>query len=208
MNPNRTFRRLPVLLLAFAFALLAVLPARAQFFGEYRSIQLVKPTLIIGAASSLVSNAPVDLRGYEGIATVTIFSGTNAAGGTCTLTLQTSTDKTNWTSLSNYALYSAANVIYTNTYYGTNDLTATNTFFLPGTITKPPAATAGWATPYLSPALFTNSGTINVATNGIQVIAYNVQDAPRYLQALWTTGGTTTNIFVGAVVNARKQQFP
>ena len=198
-----------------ALGLLASLPAFAQFntFGETRTVILAPPTKTLGSEGATIkSNACIDTIGYEGVAIVNLIACTNAGGGTLTATLLTSKDQVTWTALANYALASQADIIYTNRYYGTNGLTATNTFVLPGTVVTPTAATAGFATPYLNGLAtpFTNSGTINMVASAkpIVQVAYNVQDADRYLQVLWTYGGTTTNVMHCATLTARKQQFP
>ncbi len=185
-------------------ALLAAAPALAQSgfnpYQEQRTIVLAPPTTILN--DLLTSNTPIDIRGLEGIAKVDIFAVTNG-GGTLTCTLETSPDLTNWTALANYALSTRTAVAITNTYWGSTNIFATNSFLLPGVWTTPTAATAGFASPYLAPAGFTNSTAITVTTKGAYQIGFNISDQPRYLHVLWTATSSATNSVVGAFLTAR-----
>ncbi len=191
---------------------LATLPAVAQLgfdtYGQTRTIVLAPPS-ILNAGATAFTNTPIDTHGFEGIAKVDIFSCTNS-GGACTAQMFTSPDLTNWTALANYSLAQSANVIYTNTIYGNaTNLTATNTYLLPGAITTPTASTAGFASPYLdSSSPFTNSGAITITTKRFYSIGYNIQDNARYAMMVFTPTGSGSNDIVGAVLTARKQQFP
>jgi hypothetical protein len=214
MNTKRSFLwggLSDLILIVAVIGLMAALtlPARAQFnqFAEPRALVLTSPTLISGAAAGNLTNAWVDTHGMAGIGTVTFFSCTNINAGAMTVTLEASSDGTNAVAFGNYARATATDVTYTNRYYPTA-FNVTNTFLLPGTVVTPTAATAGFATPYLSSAEFTNSGALTVTARGIYQIAYNVGDAPRYVRAIWAPSGSGTNVSVGAVLSARKTNFP
>jgi hypothetical protein len=194
------------LALAVGLAALSVEIADAQgssfnAFDAYRCLDLGL-TNQIGNANVGITNAAVDVHHLTGIAKVDLFCKTNAAGGV-TCNLETSADTTNWVAVANYALASATSVIYTNTYYGTNNLTATNIFLLPGTVSTPTAATAGWATPYLLPAPYTNSGTITMSGNQAVEVGFKIDDQLRYIRTRWTFSGAATNVVVEGLLTAR-----
>jgi hypothetical protein len=199
-------------LAAISLVALVTLPAAAQVgfdtYGQLRTLVLAAPTILNGGAATF-TNTPVDTHGFEGIAKVDIFSCTNS-GGALTALLYTSPDLTNWTALANYSLAQSATVIYTNTMYGNaTNLTATNTYNLPGAIVTPTVNTAGFASPYLDGSSpFTNSGAITLTSKKIYTIGYSIQDAARFVQIVWTPTGSSSNDIVAAVITARKQQFP
>lgn len=202
------FPKSSLLILAVASLSLSALAQGAfDLYGVPRTIVLATPTLLTAAAAS-VTNASIDTHGFEGIAKVDIMSFTNS-GGALTATLETSTDNTNFSALANYSLAISTAIIYTNNGLATVTK-ATNTYLLPGSITTPTAATAGFATPYLdnTTAPFTNSGAITVTAKGIYSIGYNVSDASRYLHIVWTPTGSSSNDVVAAVFTGRKQQTP
>jgi hypothetical protein len=215
MNLIRMSGRLLAGLVMAAVTMLSM-PERAEasggsldYFGTPRTVQLVAPTVIIGNAANALTGSPVDVRMFDGVAQVDVFCLTKAAGGTLTATLQGSPDTTTWTSISNFAAASSTTVIYTNLYYGTNGLTATNTWLLPGTIVTPTAATAGWATPYLFAAPFTNAaGAYTLTPNAWTSFGVNIEDAPRYFRVVFTPGGTLTNCNVGAILLGRVHAGP
>jgi hypothetical protein len=190
------------------------LPAVAQVgfdaYGQMRTLILAPPTILVnGGAAASTTNVPVDTHGFEGVAKVDIMSCTNS-GGALTALLYTSPDLTNWTALANYSLAQSSSIIYTNLGYGNaTNLQATNVYNLPGAVTTPTANTAGFATAYLdNSSPFTNSGAITITTKKIYTIGYNIQDAARYVQIVWTPTGSSSNDIVAAVITARKQQFP
>lgn len=177
-------------------ALLAclTLPAFAQ-----RSWDTFYPTrtLVFGAQQMVGaiswSNAPADIRIFDGVASVTLFSQTNGAG-TLTATLCQSKDITNWVAISNIVLSTSAAIIYTNGYVGGTNFYATNTWYLPGSFVTPTAYTAGWATTYLNPNLATASGALTVPASGVVYLGFNAGDCYRYFNILYTqTGATATN---------------
>lgn len=190
-----------------AAALTLAPSARAQvgfdIFGGTRTAVLQQPTNILFSAGGTNMSNPVDIRLFTGVALLNIHATTNQAGGTITANIASSPDLTNWTALANYALATPTSVIYANTFYGTGTPIATNIWLLPGTVTTPVAATAGFATPYLVPAPFTNSGAITVNPNGITSIGLNIDDAGRYLKLTFTGGGTTTNFSASATVTGK-----
>lgn len=197
-----------ILAATVAFALAVTSTAHAQgygadVFGSHRTVVMGTTGVRSGGTSGNITNNPVDIRGFEGVAKVDFIVTTNSGGGTLTATIETSPDTTNWTAIANYALATSATQISTNTYYGSS-LFATNTLLLPGVTTTPTAATAGFATPYLAPAAFTNTGAVTVSAGGVFSIGFVIQDQPRYAHVVWTPGGTVTNYGGAAVLTAKR----
>jgi hypothetical protein len=201
--------KLSLMFLAVASLSLTAFAQRGiDMFGAPRSIVLASPALLSNA-TPIATNGPIDTHGFDGIAVVDIQTLTNGTGAnTLTAQLFTSPDQTNLTALANYANAVSASKSITNSMYGgTTNLIATQTELSPGTVTTPTAATAGWATPYLVPAQFTNTGAITVTTKGYYRVAYNVADAARYLYIVWTdAGGTVTNATYSALFTGYKAQ--
>ena len=136
--------------------------------------------------------------------TTNISIGTNytlaLGGGTLTATILFSDDQTNQSDLANIAIISSPTAIYyTNYYFAGTNLVITNNFLLPGTITTPVAATAGFATPFLASLPFTNSGAITLSP-GCSEFAVHLGSAKRYLHLILTPGGTVTNWTVCAIL--------
>ncbi len=180
--------------------------ARAVFGFDYfatpRTLVFGGPQNFGPITAAATTNGPIDARFFDGIAKVDIVCSTNTGntGGTMTAQIYGSNDQTNFTALSGYAVItSPTSVAYTNLFYGSPGLQATNKYLLPGTITTPVAATAGFAAPYLAPLAYTNAGPITVTTSGIYELGFNIDDAPRYLYVVWTPGGTVTN-FTGSAI--------
>lgn len=191
------------LIAATAVVFLACLPAEAQFqiYGGSRTI-VIEPQLI----SATTSNSVVDIHGWEGTAKIDIITATNSGNSTLTLTVNNSSDQTNWTALKNYSLAVSNGVVLTNLYYGTGTPISTNAYLEPGTLTTPSASSSGFVTKYQLPAPFTNSAAIT-CSNSILQIGFNAADCQRYLQFLWTvTGGSSPTNTVGAVITGQKQQ--
>ena len=173
-------------------------------FAATRTIVLDSPHVITVTAVALVTNTIADTHSMSGIAKIDFTCITNTVGGTLTVNVQGSQDQTNWTTLANVAYATATSITYTNTSYGNgSNLNATTVFNLPGVTVNPNAQTAGWATPWLNPALLTNTPSAFALTpNGVYTIGYNIDDAARYLRLVYTPGGTATNITVSAVLTA------
>jgi len=203
------FNRLSNLIITAMLALGAI-AASAQsgfdMFGVPRTAVLSTPQVITVSSAAYVTNGPIDTHGFLGTAKVDIFSVTNGSGaGTMTAQLYTSSDTTNLTALSTYALATSTTVTYTNAGLGAGtNISASTTYLLPGVLTTPTAATAGWATPYLATPQFTNAGAITITGKGIYSIGYNIADANRYLYIVYAPGGTVTNCAVGAVLTGRR----
>lgn len=192
--------------LCFFFAISA--QAQVDTYGIPRFIQLAPPTMLTNTpntATAIFSNAPVDIHGYEGIATV-IFSATNQPYSSSTKIyayLEGSSDNVNWYTLTNFSKTTAA------TYNLTNSTTvwATNTYLLPGTIQTPTLGSAGFASPYLLPEPFTNSAVLLTNVNGgIAIMGFNIQDAPRYVHVAYTLSVAGAAYTTSAVIIARKHQ--
>ena len=197
------FKNLTLTILAVASLSLTV-PAFGQgrgydAFGALRTIQLGTPVTLTAVANG-ATNAPIDTHGYDGIALVQILSLTNATTpGAVTAQLFTSDDTTNWTALANYAVGTALSQSYTNNFYSANQPVATQTTIYPGTIVTPTASSAGWSTSYLLPAQFTNTGSVSILAKGAYTIGYNVGDAKRYLEIVYSGSNVTAGAtFTGA----------
>lgn len=186
--------------LSLATALLAV-SAIAQngfnFFEVPKTIVVTTPQVLAGT----YSNAPVDLHGSVGIAKLDFNIVSNASSGALVVTLCQSDDTTNWTAVPNIAQATLSSVTATNNSYGST-LKSTNSFLFAGTVTTPTAATAGWATPYLSPAAFNYTGSIsNMSATGAYSVGVNVQNVKRYINVLYTGSSGHT---VGAILTVRR----
>ena len=185
--------------------ILAASTASAQFdmFGTPRTIVVSPGHNFDGTTGLLYTNGPVDIRLMTGVAALNIFSPTNtgATGGTLTATLYGSQDQTNMSAVT-YALATYTSVSYTNYWYNTNGLIATDYYQLAGSITTPTASSAGWATPYLVPAPFTNTGAITLSAANPTMVGFVADDAPRYLYIVYTAAGSKTNFTVGATLTS------
>lgn len=202
MKLNRIF-------LALVFTVALALPAVAQndTFGQLRTL-LVTPPTAFTVSTTVVTNGPFDMKEFSGIAKADVLFLTNSATTQATLQFFGSSTGTNsWAALANYANATKTSLLSTNVSSGagTNIYNVfTNTLVLPGAIVNPTASSAGWATPYLDQAPFTNSAAL-IVTNGqaIYSIGYNVDDAPRFLQAVWTLSGSNTNGFGAITLTTR-----
>lgn len=197
--------------------------SQAQFdlFGDARTVSVsLTTTNIFGTGSAALSggngggnwtNAPVDLVLMEGIVKADLIVITNAATTPVTVQLMFSNDKTNFWNATNYAIGNPTYFIFTNTYYSgglglANWAKATNLYMLPGTNTIPTSATAGYATPYLIPAPFTNAAAITVGNLPITV-AWNRSDAGRYFLFYVTTAGASTNLSIGGTITGKQRPY-
>jgi hypothetical protein len=172
-----------------------------DYFGGPRALVVQTPTNILATYTNPVS---VDISRFTGIARLDIFSNTNGPGSTpsATVTIETSPDQVTWTALQNYALAVQSSIKITNTYYGTN-LVSTNNFNLPGTVTTPTSSTAGWATEYLVPSAFTNTGAVTVTAQNIYSLGFVPDDQSRYMRTRWTLAAGTTNLAIGVLLTGR-----
>ena len=190
-------------ILVLAFLSLA-LPLFAQpapdIYGTARTIVVTPGKLFVGA-TLLYTNGPVDLRLVDGVAALTFCTVTNGAGGTITASVYGSQDQTNLTAIS-YALSTYTPVVYTNFWYNTNGIVATNNYLLPGTFGSASASTAGFAGNYLTAAPFTNTGAITLSLTSPTQIGFSASDVPRYLYVVYAPAGTATNITVSATLSA------
>lgn len=174
-------------------------------FSATRTYVLAVPQNI-GAASGLVTNAALDHIKFTGTVKIDFLTVTNTSttGGTLTAQVYTSPDQTNLTALANYALISSpTSEIITNLYYGSTNLTATNSILLPATATSPTAWSAGYATPYPAPNPFTNTAAITLNGNKTVQIGVRILDQPRYIYVVFTPGGTVTNFTASALLTGQ-----
>ena len=193
--------KIGILILAVAglFAIESKAQRATDLYGAPWALSLGQCGLKAGTTS--VTNGPYDIRIFDGIGTIFITVSTNGTptqGPTAvTGQLYGSVDQTNYTVVP-YALSSQTTINYTNNWYGTNGLTAANVFLSHGAITFPTASSAGWATPYVIPYLYTNTAAIPL-TNLVTQIGFNIADAPRYLY--WVSGsGASTNYMTTQVM--------
>lgn len=178
-----------------------------------RTVVILPPTNLV--ASATVSNVVCDVGVLDGNAKIDIAVSTNVGTATGTLTVQLymSKDYTNWVAATNLAYLNSTNSNkITNSYYNfgastTNGLVATNISFLPGTWTTPNPATAGFATPYLSPPPYTNGLALTVTGNGVYEIGFQINDSSRYLQLVVTATGQQTNDDVTAFLTAMPKTY-
>lgn len=189
-----------ILTTAAVFGLAAAVQAQ-DVFASTRTVVLSAPATLATIGTTYTTNGPIDVRQFGSKVAIDIFSVTNAAAATITATFQTSDDKTNWYALPNYAKATATSVSTTN-YWNSYSNVVSQTVLIPGVWTTPTAASAGWATPYLAPATYTNSGACDVSLNGYTKLAYPVRDGRQYLRVIWTQSGGAgaTNATVGVTV--------
>ena len=180
-------------------SLLTTASAQRSFdmFNVPKTIQLIGGQNFI-ATTGAITNSPVDVRMFDGLAVIDAFAYTNTGttGGTMTLTVQTSSNPTN-------GFVNAQNLAFINTLYpitytnsANTNLTATSQYLIPGTYTNQiPSVNfvAGWA---LLPPQYTNSGALTLPL-GYSKIGFSVGDGGRYTRIILAPGGTTTNITAG-----------
>ena len=194
-----------------AVGVMLVQSARAQIgFDTYaatRTYVLAAPQNIgVNGGVGLVTNGPVDHIKFTGTVKLDLLTVTNTGttGGTLTATIYTSPDQTNLTALANYALTTSPTTDnITNYYYGGTNLVASNSVLMPNTPTTPTAWSAGYATPYPAPTLFTNTGAITLTGNKTVQVGIRILDQPRYLYVVYTAGGTVTNFTTSALITGQ-----
>lgn len=212
-----TMKNLKKIALALAVAGIS-LSASAQrswdLFYVPRTVQLTAPFFTSTSSCPIsVTNGPIDVRLFDGLARIdfTCVSNISTSAGSVTATLYGSTTAPSLTgvgslsSIGSYGLISSTTSIsYTNSALGSaTNIYATNPYLLPGTITTPTAATAGFATRYLDPTVLTTTNVITLSGigKGQQVVGFNIGDVPRYVYVVYTFGaGTTTNFTIGATL--------
>jgi len=196
-----------ILGLAAAFSFVCAASAQNDAFNIVRVENLINPASAIFGGANSVTNYVSDQTGWFGRGFILVNVNTNIAGGggASTFAVQVSTDQTNWVGLNNYALITApTSVSYTNTYFGTTNLTATDNFLLPFTLTYPTAFTFGSQNPWPAPNVFTNTAaTVPISLSGNYVIGFNMTDNPRYLQTIVTTVSTKTNVVTATLQGFR-----
>ena len=196
---NKLLFKISLTIATMCACLAAEAQGNADMFAWAKTIQLDDRTMS-GGGVAIVTNSPADIHGFGGIAKLDITCIPLTTGTITTLNLQGSSDLTNWTSYTTCAAATAATVIYTNTAFG-GVITATNTENKAGTLTTPTAFTAGFATPFLNPALFTNTeSALILTTNAVTTIGFNVDDQARYIRLVYSNTGAATNTAVSAVL--------
>lgn len=195
------FNKIAVFIAALLVSVSAFAQPGLDYFGGARTI--FTPPKSITATDS---NSIVDLHGWEGIIKADLMCCTNSGASITSVQLMTSADKTNWVALANYALGTSNSIVTTNFYYGSGTPLATNFYQFAGTVITPTASSSGFATPYILPAPFTNSGSQTI-NNGLVEMGFNAQSASRYVQVVWTLASVTTATnSVCAIFTGRKQQ--
>lgn len=181
--------------------------AQADTFAAPRTLVLLEQS----SAAASTSNANyADIHGFVGVAKIDMATLPDNAAGTMAVTVQTSSDTTNWSTLGNVAFAVSNSVKSTNfviTWSGGTNVYATNVYNLAGTVTTPTANSAGFATPYLgsipsfsSSAIFTNTGPV------LTTIGFIPNDANPYIRFYIIKGGTGTNYAFSATLTGFKQQ--
>jgi hypothetical protein len=179
-----------------AICVLAIAPcARAQSDAVAANSPLILANVGTLAASALLTtNNPVWLSSYYGRGEIYFISSTNA-GGTLAATIETSPDTTNWTGLPAYSLAANYTLSWMNTYYGSTNLLATNTWVLNYTPTAVTPATAGYVSTYAAVTgtlQNTNTGTVTITKAGIYKIGVSLP-TDVYAHVIWTATGAATN---------------
>ena len=212
------------ILAAVAVCSIAITASAAQFgldpyMGFRAVVASTTPTIVnVTNVATPVSTGPVDKLNWIGDAKFDVFVLTNSAPNTLKLTLQQSTDSTNWTSVTNISVATLTSVAWTNpapyyngTYYFTTGATTngvnpancpivTDNYLYPFSITTPQAFFTGYAAPYTYENQFTNS-TVTLNVSGWTEFAIHAQDSARYLQLIYTAAGTgATNITTSTLI--------
>lgn len=188
---------------ALGCAPLAHAQGNFDYFAVPRTIILAAPAIRTTTTSS--NTVWLDTHGSLGICKVDINCVTNVAdsGAAPTAVAESSPDQTNWTAVS-YGQATQYALLFTNSTYSANGLLATNNTMIPGTITTPVSATAGFANQYIAPVPYTNTAAITLGT-GVYSIGFNAADIGRYLRVRFVIPATATNI-CGAVLTAKRAQ--
>ena len=189
--------------LAITMIALTITAGAQDFFNTPKEAVLAAPATLSTIGSVTTTNTAIDIRRFTGRVRVELMVITNAGNAAVTATLQTCNDPTNglaWSAIPNYAIAIPTSLSYTNYAWGSN--VVTQTMQVPGTITTPTATSAGWTTPYVVPALFTNTGAITPYYNNYTVVSFLADDAKNYLHVVWTQSGGVgaTNVTVGAIL--------
>ena len=162
-----------------------------------------------GAVTVNLTNAPLYTRGLLGTAKLDIAIVNTNIGVSMTGTFFSSTDLTNWTQITNFAIITnggPTNIVVTNQYNGYNTV-STNFVLRPFTVVNPSAAAAGWTSPNApqSPP-YTNS-SVTLSTNGYSEIGFlEINSYGPYLREVWTPSQPTTNVFVASFLTAAHTQ--
>lgn len=141
----------------------------------------------------------------------TVYTSSNItakAGTATTATIELSSDTTNWVALTNYALATSTTISYTNWNWGSSNVIASDTYLMPGVYATPTSATAGYSTPLLVPALYTNSAALTMTSGSATLIAYHVPRTLGYVHIIWAATGApvATNAIVGALFNGIRSE--
>lgn len=208
-------QKLASLVTGAAITVCAVIGVKAQTLDAFNQLRALPVANIIiptnGVAAS--TNGPFDMIGYvnRGILAGILSTNGGAGAASVTLQLQTSTDTTNWSAVSNYALITQSTaVIYTNLgvlsagqIWSSTNFSFTDNYLLPYTLATPYAPIAGFAPPYSAPNVFTNqSATVNIPGNQWFELSANWTDQQRYMRAIWTYSGAVTNAAFNNYINA------
>lgn len=199
-------------------AMLIACSARAQLgWDAYKAIIPLEiapvQAFAVNGGVGLITNAPVDTfllasAGANGWGAIHFTVLTNSSATTISAQILTSQDQTNWFPLlvsiatptsfvySNYTFGALGTNIGNGTvYYG---LTSTNVYDIPYSTFTPSAWSAGYATPtpIWNPA--TNSTVSLLQKYGN--IGFPWGNVNRYMEVVWTLGGTLTNASASATL--------
>lgn len=202
-----TMKRFSTLILGAVLSLVSISAfAQVDYFAQPRFAILAQTQDLTNHSGTLnASNAPIDIHGYDGIASVVFFT-TNYAGNAGSPTiyarLEGSTDRTNWTILPNTATTTTYTYNVTNMVLGN---WTTNTYLLAGTVTNATtsASTLGYGGQYINQPQFNSNGILCTNVSGAAVVlGFVVSDAPRYIHVAYTVTGSdvafqSSALFIG-----------
>ncbi len=215
------------ILLAATLMLATAAWAQLDTYAAPRWISIL-PTLITNGviaspAAISVTNQPIDIHAYDGVAAAYFTWARNpiaeasAQSGSLTVTVYGSNTATNrgvektlvapiW-AISNLSIATSTPLTLTNYSYSliTQRSWVTNTYHVPGTIVTADPATQGFAGQYLVQEPFTNAAVgATTAVIGSQLVGFQIGDQPRYLQLVYTVTGTNSVFFVSGAIVAKQ----
>lgn len=200
-----------ITLAIFALSLLCLSLSASAQIGSWGTMRftVLDPgtTTITTTAGVTVTNNPVDIHGYEGPVTIYMACTTNSSTSTGTSNLisywvEQSSDLVSWSQLSSCAVSVSTSSIIPN-----GSLSATNVYLLPGTLTVPTAASAGFASTYLVPSAFTSTSSVftNSTSGGAALIGFVAGDAKRYIRTASRVPSGTNNASFAAILIGERQ---
>lgn len=192
----------------------AVASAAAQgnfdYFAAPKTIVLQSPVVLAQSGTTVLnaSNNAINIGRFLGdvVVDINITSNSVAGTGTNVFTIQSSPNGSNsWTTVSITAFATPTTIVTTN-YYGTTNsqfILTTNNFMVPGTITYPTVASAGFSGQYVIPAPFTSNASATTIGSATYTIGFDADNQGNFIQILWTQSGSNSDFTVSAVLRGR-----